>query len=135
MHKGHHNLANLFLSQRERPQFPPRKPQHYLQRKASTKKIETLKYQVNTFPPFVKPELIPYLMKNVALFQAGQISKFYKEWEKLSSDPEILEMVQGTTIIFSGKCPMQHQSLPNSLPHAEAAERLIKQYGPCKPKG
>ena len=27
-----------FLSQRERPQFPPRKPQHYLQRKASTEK-------------------------------------------------------------------------------------------------
>ena len=61
-------------------------------------------------------------MKNVALFQAGQISKFYKEWEKLTSDPEILEMVQGTKIIFSGKCPMQHQSPPNSLPHAEAGK-------------
>ena len=61
-------------------------------------------------------------MRNVALFQAGQISKFYKEWEKLTSDPEILEMVQGTKIIFSGKCPMQHQSPPNSLPHAEAGK-------------
>jgi hypothetical protein len=61
-------------------------------------------------------------MKNVALFQAGQISKFHKEWEKLTSDPEILEMVQGTKIIFSGKCPMQHQSPPNSLPHAEAGK-------------
>ena len=39
-----------------------------------------------------------------------------------TSDPEILEMVQGTKIIFSGKCPMQHQSPPNSLPHAEAGK-------------
>ena len=85
-------------------------------------KLETIKYQVNTFPQFVKHELIPYLMKNVALFQAGQIYKFYKEWGKFTSDPENLEMVQGTKSIFSGKCPVQHQSPPNSLPHAEAGK-------------
>ena len=55
----------------------------------------------------------------MALFQAGQISNFHSEWEKLTSDPEILEMVQGTKIKFSGKCPVEHQSPPNSLPHAE----------------
>jgi hypothetical protein len=36
--QGPSQPSKPFLSQRERPQFPPRKPQHYLQRKASTKK-------------------------------------------------------------------------------------------------
>ena len=84
MNKGHHNLANLFYLRGRGHSFLPESPNTTYNGK-HLQKIETLK-----------------LMKNVALFQAGQISKFYKEWEKLSSDPEILEMVQGTKIIFNG---------------------------------
>ena len=41
-------------------------------------------------------------------------------WEQLTSDPDILEMVSGIKISFHDKCPVQHQSPPNTLPHAEA---------------
>jgi hypothetical protein len=50
-------------------------------------------------------------------------------------------MVSGAQISFNGICPVQHQSPPNSLPHAEAdkikdaiQELLDKQViVPCDP--
>ena len=59
---------------------------------------------------FITNNLIPYLTEKVASFRADQISNFYGEWEKLSSDPDILGMVSGAQISFKGTCPVQHQS-------------------------
>ena len=67
------------------------------------------KKQVTNFPQFVENDLIPYLNSKVASFQAGQISKFHSEWEKLTSDSDILEMVSGAQILFNGDDPVQHQ--------------------------
>ena len=53
-------------------------------------------------------------------FQAGQIKKFSHEWSKITSDPDILSMVQGDHINFEGKIPVQHTSPPNTLPLSQS---------------
>ena len=35
---------------------------------------------------------MPYLTRKTGSIQKGEISKVYKEWEKLTSDPDILQM-------------------------------------------
>ena len=100
-----------------------------------------MKQKVNTFIAFTNNTLIPYLEKKVISFQAGQISKFCREFEKLTIDPDNLAMVSGTQILFNGMYPVQHQFPPNSLPHAEVdqiedavQELLDKQViVPCVP--
>ena len=47
---------------------------------------------------------------NKASFQAGRISQFYSDWEKLTSDTVILNMVTGFKIPFT-EIPQQ-QALP-----------------------
>ena len=105
-----------FLSQRGRAQYPPRRHQKY----QNQKELHCLKQKVNTFIAFTKNTLIPYLKKKVHSFQAGQISQFCREWEKLTTDPDILAIVSGTQISFNGMCPVQHQSPPNSLSRGAA---------------
>ena len=41
-------------------------------------------------------------------FQAGQVSQHFHEWEKLTSDPEILRIVAGDTITFESEPPVQY---------------------------
>ena len=36
-------------------------------------------------------------------FEAGQISKCLSEWQKLTSDPEILQIVAGDVITFENE--------------------------------
>ena len=38
-------------------------------------------------------------------FTAGQVSDHLSAWEELTSDPEILQIVQGDTIVFSSDPP------------------------------
>ena len=66
----------------------------------------------------------------------------YHEWCKLTSDAEILEMITGARITFTGHCPIQHQSPPNTLPRSEEAninaaiQKLIGKHIviPCSPE-
>ena len=46
------------------------------------------------------PSLIKHFEQKVAIFQAGQLNKFYSFWKELTSDPEILETVSGQRIEF-----------------------------------
>ena len=45
------------------------------------------------------------LVKN---FEAGQVSQHFHEWEKLTSDPEILRIVAGDIITFESDPPVQY---------------------------
>jgi hypothetical protein len=56
--------------------------------------------KVSEFISFL-PTLIKHFTDQIASFQAGRIAKFYAEWQKITSDPEILDMVRGTHIEFS----------------------------------
>ena len=76
---------------------------------------------MSNFPTFVEHKLKIHLANKVAFFQAGQICKFHNEWSKLTSDPEILEMVEGANISFNGPYPVQHSS-SNSLPCSEETD-------------
>ena len=41
--------------------------------------------------------------KEASLFQGGRLEKFVDSWEKLTSDPEILQIVKGLCLEFD--CP------------------------------
>ncbi len=84
MHKGHHNLANLFYLRGRGHSFLPENPNTIPTTECIYNKIETLKYQVNTFPPFVKPELIPYLMKMLLYFK---LAKFLNSTKSGKNSP------------------------------------------------
>ncbi|CAB3994449.1 Hypothetical predicted protein, partial [Paramuricea clavata] len=59
------------------------------------KEIDKVSTQVKDFPKFVDEQLKCYLEKEVSNFQAGQIKKCSHEWSKITSDPDILSIVQG----------------------------------------
>ena len=46
-------------------------------------------------------------MNKVEYFQAGQISNNFAQWQALTSDSEVLNMVQGLKIEFSMKLVQQ----------------------------
>ncbi|CAB4001403.1 Hypothetical predicted protein [Paramuricea clavata] len=75
------------------------------------KEIDKVSTQVKDFPKIVDEQLKCYLEKEVSNFQAGQIKKFSHEWSKITSDPDILSMVQGDHITFEGQVPVQHKSV------------------------
>lgn len=45
-------------------------------------------------------------------FEGGEISRHIKEWEYLTSDPEILQVVRGDIIVFDKYPPVKHQARP-----------------------
>ena len=57
------------------------------------------------FPEFV--DNLNVLMKN---FQAGQLSLHLSEWESLTSDPEVLQIVRGDVINFTDEPPVVHNA-------------------------
>ena len=57
------------------------------------------------FPVFLNN--LNVLMKN---FKAGQVALHFNEWESLTSDPEILQIVQGDVIHFTDDPPVVHET-------------------------
>ena len=45
--------------------------------------------------------MLSYFEAKVNCFKAGGLQKYYKEWQALTSDPEILQMISGQPIEFS----------------------------------
>ena len=45
-------------------------------------------------------KLKPYLSHKVEVFQAGAISNYFAEWQKLTSDFEVLNSVSGLSLDF-----------------------------------
>ena len=54
------------------------------------------------------PDLIKSLTELTANFKAGEVSCHFDTWESLTSDPEILQIVQGDVINFTYKPPISH---------------------------
>ena len=55
--------------------------------------LNNIKSKVNDFSPFVVSHLIPYLKARVISFKGGQLSSFCHEWERLTSDASILQII------------------------------------------
>ena len=52
--------------------------------------------------------LVPYLEKRVKNFKGGQLRFHVKQWEQLTSDPEILHIVSGDSLDFVSDPPVSH---------------------------
>ena len=63
-----------------------------------------------------------YFMNKVEYFQAGQISNNFAQWQALTSDSEVLNMVQGLKIEFSMK-PVQQP--PHWTSRFSPGEKII----------
>ena len=50
---------------------------------------------------FSQVNILSYFEAKVTCFKAGGLQKYYKEWQALTSDPEILQMISGQPIEFS----------------------------------
>ena len=60
--------------------------------------LQTYKHKVNEFKAYCP--VLEYLNKKIQLFKGGQLKSYYSEWEKLTSDSEILNTVSGLSIDF-----------------------------------
>lgn len=68
----------------------------------------------------VLPLLIEYFERQVNNFEAGQVSKHMPDWQKLTSDTEILTLVSGLPIEFTSDKPLQICSMSHPLSKSES---------------
>ena len=112
-------MARERPGQREQPSLSPHK---ISVRSQSVSEEATLK-SPELLLPTVNNEVCTYslfeLQNLVKKFEAGQVANYYSEWEKLTSDPEILTTVSGDSITFvttppenyiSAKCNVSHKT-------------------------
>ena len=55
--------------------------------------------EVSEFMAFL-PSLKQHFIQQIASFEGGRIRKFSSHWQKITNDPEVLDMVSGTHIDF-----------------------------------
>ena len=67
--------------------------------------------QVSTYNTLL-PSLLVYLENKVKMFKAGNLAAYVKEWQALTSDPEIMETLTGQRIEFF-EIPVQSKTLMN----------------------
>jgi hypothetical protein len=114
-------------------QFPPRVSSTTSIVRPSQKDIyEQLTFlksqpQVTSFSDFIEGPFKVYNMSRVSAFQGGQLSSYYSEWAKLTSDTSILETVLGEKIDFI-VTPTASSYPPNSIckEHSLLADAEIK---------
>lgn len=89
--------------------------------------------QVNEFPFIIDKYVKPYLEKCIKFFIGGQISKSFPQWEAITSDQTILQIVKGEKIEFVAEPPMQSICAGNSIAkehhskiHQEIESLLVK---------
>ena len=72
--------------------------------------------------------LIPYFRAKVNSFIGGQLTSFYRKWERLTSDASILQIISGDCIEFLSDPPSQVSHPPNSVPrnHTSLVDKEIK---------
>ncbi len=69
--------------------------------------------QVSTYNTYtLLPSLLVYLENKVKMFKAGNLAAYVKEWQALTSDPEIMETLTGQRIEFF-EIPVQSKTLMN----------------------
>lgn len=75
---------------------------------------------INTINSYIN-ELISIAKSDSEQFKGGQISNYHHAWAELSSDPEILDMVQGYKLEFSSFPEQFVEPHPISFSHSEQA--------------
>ncbi len=78
--------------------------------------------QVSTYNTLL-PSLLVYLENKVKMFKAGNLAAYVKEWQALTSDPEIMETLTGQRIEFF-EIPVQSKTLMN-VKFTEAQTKLV----------
>ena len=84
------------------------------------------KVKVNEFLTFL-PVLKEHFNMQISHFRGGRLAHFYHEWEKITSDREILDIVSGQSIEFD-TTPLQNY--PRSLSKCTEAVIVRAQYEP-----
>jgi hypothetical protein len=79
------------------------------------------KVKVNEFLTFL-PVLKEHFNMQISHFRGGRLAHFYHEWEKITSDREILDIVSGQRIEFD-TTPLQNY--PRSLSKCTEAEQAV----------
>ena len=79
-------------------------------------------------------DIVPSLIKSQTSFQAGELKHFLPQWEAITNDPSILQIVTGVKLEFKNSvAPVQHSGRPSvfnsqqhSIVNAEIAKLLAK---------
>lgn len=86
------------------PQQPQTEGQHEpsstAARLAVIQKLQTTKDKVGLFSQLF-PQLLTYFTERASCFHAVQLSQHLSAWQQITSDPAILELVQGAKIEFA----------------------------------
>ena len=67
---------------------------------AVIQKLQTTKDKVGLFSQLF-PQLLTYFTERASCFRAGQLSQHLSAWQQITSDPAILELVQGAKTEFA----------------------------------
>ena len=79
-------------------------------------------------------DIVPSLIKSQTSFQAGELKHFLPQWEAITNNPSILQIVTGVKLEFKNSvAPVQHSGRPSvfnsqqhSIVNAEIAKLLAK---------
>lgn len=83
--------------------------------------MEQVNTTVTCFSSFVDSQLCPYLHDRVKQFSAGQIKHHLRQWQNITSDQYILQMVAGDIIEFNGNPPTNNVCPNNHISHDSIA--------------
>ena len=84
--------------------------------------IPSLIAQVNNYSQVIDRCIKPYLLNCIDCFVGGQISQYLPKWISITSDPTILQIVQGDKIEFLGQPPTQNACPRNHIAREHALE-------------
>ena len=76
----------------------------------------TIDTQVSHFSSFVTNFGKPYLAYKVSIFCGGQLAKFLQQWQIVTSDQNILQIVRGDKIEFMHAAPTNYLCPRNYIP-------------------
>ena len=83
--------------------------------KETMTQLEQVNDRVTKFFSFADLHLRPYLQEKVEQFSAGQIKYYFHEWQKITSDKYILQIVAGDVIGFNGPPPINNGCPDNHI--------------------
>ena len=95
--------------------------------------------EVSEFMAFL-PSLKQHFIQQIASFEGGRIRKFSSHWQKITNDPQVLDMVSGTHIDFqsipiqtrpkvsSKFSPQQYTTIQNEISNLLIANRSLLKH-------
>ena len=73
---------------------------------------------------YLSSNLVKVSQEKVKAFRAGQITQYYDQWKQLTSDPEILDIVQGAHIDLE-QLPIQ-TTQPKPTEFCDCENKLVE---------